>query len=474
MLIRKNTKAFKTILEIVTACQSRPDREKLIRVFITKAGHSVKDRINVEGIEDQGKLFYEMTFQNVLNYLNSSSHQLHVSDEVPGIYFFHSTSNKVWEEAPFEFDEAIKEEFSSLDELPAARKKGKAEKFVIPTTPKPKTGAPQSEKKKAETPKTTRTYKAPVKSTKQPDFKLKHEIEFTDLEKVIFRQAQLNKHGVLEYYNKIAEYILPHLKDRPLWSRRDTETLKPPVEMCSTESSQSVEEDLPSWIKTQPFSEGKQKKDLLLCNDKEHLLFYVEMGNIGFDHGLSKARNPDTSDYVIIIIDSPNFEITKAIDVALAAKEILDGLQLPSFIKTDGMSGLHVYIPLESKSDFATSNSIAEYLCKLIRIKIPDLTTIAGESDEHVYGKVSLDYSRNESGKNIIAPYSLVPGQRATVATPLLWNEVKEDLHFEDFNHETILKRLKQTGDPFENLSRKKVNGDDLLERLDANYSFLF
>jgi hypothetical protein len=89
MQIRKNTKAFKTILEIITACQDRPDREKLIRLYITKAGHSIKERISVEGIENEAGAFYEMNYQAVLNKLKSANHQLHQSDDIPGIYFFH-------------------------------------------------------------------------------------------------------------------------------------------------------------------------------------------------------------------------------------------------------------------------------------------------------------------------------------------------------------------------------------------------
>ena len=119
MLLRKNTKAFKTILEIIRACRDRPDREALIRLYITRAGDTVKERISVEGIQGEAALFYEMGYQAVLGNLMSSNHQLHHSDELPGLYFFHSSSNKVWDETPFEFDEAVKKEFASLPELPA-------------------------------------------------------------------------------------------------------------------------------------------------------------------------------------------------------------------------------------------------------------------------------------------------------------------------------------------------------------------
>ena len=89
------------------ACQDRPDRDQLIRLYITRAGSSVNDRISVEGIQGESALFYEMNYNSILNNLQSSNHQLNVSDEIPGLYFFHSTSNKVWDETPFEFDEAI-------------------------------------------------------------------------------------------------------------------------------------------------------------------------------------------------------------------------------------------------------------------------------------------------------------------------------------------------------------------------------
>jgi bifunctional non-homologous end joining protein LigD len=103
---------------------------------------------------------------------------------------------------------------------------------------------------------------------------------------------------------------------------------------------------------------------------------------------------------------------------------------------------------------------------------MPDLVALKG-SEESGYGKVSVDYTINDQGKSAVAPYSLVAGESPTVATPLLWEELKEELRPEEFNHETIFKRLKRIGDPFESFSKKKVNADDLLDRLQENYDFL-
>ena len=214
MIIRKNTKAFKTIKEIVTTCKDRPDRQKLVRLYITRAGHSIKDRISTEGLQGDADLFYEMNYEAVCNNLESSDRQLHQSDDIPGIFFFHSNSNKLWDETPFEFDELVKKEFASLQDLPLGRKKEKVEKFVFPT-PDTKPAKPASTPRTKEKTQTSKATKDTTRGPRQPNYKLKHEIEFTDLDKIVFRNPTFTKKDVLDYYNEIAEYILPYLKDRP-------------------------------------------------------------------------------------------------------------------------------------------------------------------------------------------------------------------------------------------------------------------
>ena len=274
MLIRKNTKAFKTIHEIITACQQRKDRERLVRLYITKAGHTIHDRISIESIQGEAELLYEMNYDTILMNLNSSGHQLQVSDDIPGIYFFHRTSNKDWDETPFEFDEAVKKEFSDLPELPAVRKKEKTEKYVIPVA-KSRT-EPPAKKEKAKPVKVEREIE---KEAKQPNFKLQHKIHFTNLDRVIFRLSKLTKEDVLNYYNKIADYILPYLKDRPYSVRFDTEHASPMKIVNADILFDQKEEHLPDWAKS---SKTKSKKKFQLCNDSEHLLLNIEFGCIQF------------------------------------------------------------------------------------------------------------------------------------------------------------------------------------------------
>jgi DNA primase len=437
MQIRRNTKAFKTILEIVTSCRDRADRQDLIRLYITRAGQKITDRIAIEGNKSEAAFFYDLGYQAILNNLSSSNHQLFQSDEIPGIYYFHSTISKDWDEAPFEFDTKIKEEYGSLPDFPTTRAKGKEKEFVLPTqSTKVETGKAKPAKEKPFVAKATMFIN---RGPKQPDYKLKHEIEFSDLDRLAFRNPSVTKKDVLDYYDNISEYILPYLKDRE-------HELRPKKEI----------HEKPAWLKDR-------------INDKEHLLFYVEYGSVEFKVSPSKRGNPD---YSVTGVESGS-EFVKAIDVALNAKSILDGLKLPSFVKTDGVSGLHIYLPLDGESDFEASKNFAEYVCKLIKIKTPDLVTLNGVED-YTYGKVTLDYSLNEDGKTIVAPYSLVANTAALVATPLSWDEIAEGLKPEDFNYESVVARLKKEGDPMDGLLKKKVNAGEMVERMEENYSFLF
>jgi len=465
MQIRRNTKTFKTILEIITTCHTRADRRALIRLYITKAGNSIKDRINIEAIQGDTEFFYDLNYQAVMNNLSASTHQLHQSDDIPGIYFFHSLS-KEWDETPFEFDLTIKEEFASLPELPVCREKTTPKEFVSPI--QPSTSQPRPSKKE------TVVVKKPImvidRGPKQPDYKLKHDIHFTDPDRVVFRQEKLSKKDILDHYNKIAEYILPYLKDRPLSVRQQADS-GPNILRINIDSLPNRSRfEVPAWVQKVKAPNGEG--EMFLCNDKEHLLYYVELGCVELDPCSSRKNTSSTPDYIIIGVDSGS-EFEKAIEAASAMREVLEGLHLPSFVKTDGISGLHVYVPVDSKSEFDTSVRLAEFICKLVRLKAPGLVALK-LSDENSYGKVTLDHELSSEGVGVVSPYSLVAGSAASIATPLTWDEVTEGLRIDDFNHTTIFERLKKTGDPFEVMYRKKVNVGEVMERLEENYSFLF
>jgi len=479
MIIRRNTKAYKTIAAIVAACETRADRHKLIRLYITKAGHTIQDRLPVEGIEGDTDVFYDLNFAAVLTHLHSTDHQLQQSDDEPGLYFFHSGSNKVWDENPFEFDEQVVKEFADLPELPVTRKREKPAK--VAALPKRAPVPPQkagSKKHHADDSKTkahpagpsskSKPAEKPVPVERQPRFKLAHPIRFTDIDKIVMREAKLTKEDVLDYYYKMADRILPYLKDRPQLVRlyNDRGMAKEYGDVRALQDEALVE--LPAWMST---GSAGQHGEVVLCQHKEDLLFLIEQGAVNFFAGHARIKSAAMPDYAVIGLSAAEDAFDKVVEVALAAYTILTGLKLPSGVKTDGVSGLHVYIPLDGKHPYDAAQHLVAGICKLICLKVRDAAALAS-GDEPTYGKVVIDDEINDAAKTIIAPYALVP-DGGIVATPLQWDEVTKGLRTDKFNYENIFKRLKDVGDPFEQLFKKKVNGMDVAKRLEEHYGFL-
>ncbi|MFO7257891.1 MAG: hypothetical protein DIU61_009360 [Bacteroidota bacterium] len=457
MQIRKNTKAHKSILQIVEECATRPDREKLVRLYITRAGHTLQQRISIDAIQGEADLLYDMTYQTVLNNLKSPNHQLYVSDDTPGIYYFHS-SNKEWDETPFEFDDAVLKLFPSLPEPPATRKKEKAEKYVLPTAPKTKAVSPA---KPAAKKKISEKKSSPAKKAEQqPNYRLKHKILFTNLDSIIFRHPQISKRDVLDYYDKVADHLLPHLKDRPITIYRYRGNGFSEYTTASSLVADKVE--LPDWIQTT----GTNKEQLLLCNDRDHLFFFLEVGVVAFAHRLAKVKSPDRPDYVVITLGDDT-EWPVLADAAHEAKSILDGLKLPSSIKWDGESHLHIYIPLDGKSDFETAHDAAKFICRLLKLKAPDLIILP--STENGYNKIWVNYVLNDETTGVVAAYSLA-GNYPGVALPLSWDDITPDLKPGRFTVKEIVKLKKM---PELKYPSKKVDARALLEKLEDLYGFL-
>lgn len=467
MQIRRNTKSFKTILEIVTTTYSRPDRQDLIRLSITKLGHSIKQRIPVHGSQSEAEFFYDLNFQAVMNNLKSSGHQLYQSDDEPGVYFFRGNLGQDWDQTPFEFDEKIKKEFASLPELPLTREKGKAQEFVLPD---PNVTEEKQPKKLKKEPAPVKAFMTVSRNEQPPPpkYNLKRDVHFTELDKVVFRNAGLSKKNILDYYDKTADYIIPYLKDRPLQVRIQSDGGPKPHYNNIESLPKKGFQEIPGWVQSTELPDAPA----LLCNDKEHLMLYAELGVVEFAPCLSRRKTPDFPDHCVIRVDSGS-EFSKAVDVALTTREILEGLELPSFIKADGVSGLHICIPLDSKSNFETSKSFGESICKLIRLKLPNMVTING-IDEFSYGLVTLDAQVNSKGYGIVAPYSFVAGSSALIATPLEWDELDDELRADQFTQEFVLSRFKSKGDLFEGLSKKGVNASELVETMAGHYGFLW
>jgi bifunctional non-homologous end joining protein LigD len=288
------------------------------------------------------------------------------------------------------------------------------------------------------------------------------ELTFTNPQKIYWPKEKITKGEVIEYYHRIAPYILPYLKDRPQSLNRNPNGISKPGFY-----QKDVTGTAPDWAKTHPYTteSDNQKKQYLVCTDEASLLYMANLGCIEINPWLSTIHNPDNPDWCVIDLDPGKISFGKVIEAAQVVKQVLDDLDVESFCKTSGSTGLHIYIPLGAKYDYDQSRQLAELLVTQVHHEIPSFTSLE-RSPAKRKTKIYLDYLQNRTVQTIAAPYSLRPKPGATVSTPLHWEEVKKGLTIQDFNIKNIHDRLKEVGDIWKPVMGSGIDMEKVLNKL--------
>ncbi len=321
-------------------------------------------------------------------------------------------------------------------------------KEALKKEPAKKETAKKAKPEKAATETETADNKDVVNNEKEKIYKIgKAELKTTNRTKIYFPDEGVTKGDVIDYYERMADVILPYLKDRP-------ESLFRMPNGINQKGffQKDAGDEAPSWVShIELFSESTNKDiDYILCNDKPTLLYLANLGCIEINPWHSRVKSLDNPDYLIIDIDpSDNNTFEQVVEAANIVKGILDQAGAFSICKTSGASGLHIYVPLGAEYDYDQAKDFAYLICMMANQLIPDFTTLERSLSKRSKSQIYMDYLQNRKGQTIACVYSMRPKKGATVSTPLEWNEVKEGLNPKDFNIHTIAKRLKEKGDLF-------------------------
>lgn len=288
-------------------------------------------------------------------------------------------------------------------------------------------------------------------------------LKLTNLDKYYFPKDGYTKGDLIEYYEKISDYILPYLKGRP-------ESLNRHPNGINGENffQKNMGSALPDWIKSQEiFSEHNNAHiNYMICDDLPTLIYMANLGCIEINPWFSTVENLTNPDYMVIDLDPEDISFNKVVETAIAVKEVLDEAKADAYCKTSGATGLHIYIPLGAKYDYEISKEFGHLIAQIVHRRIPSFTSIE-RSPSKRQKKVYLDYLQNRKGQTLAAPYSARPKPGATVATPLEWKEVKIGLDPGDFTIRTIFKRLEKKGDMFKPVLGKGVNIEKCIKNLE-------
>jgi bifunctional non-homologous end joining protein LigD len=280
-----------------------------------------------------------------------------------------------------------------------------------------------------------------------------HELKFTNLSKVYWPEDKVTKRDMFNYYYQVAEYILPYLKDRPQSLNRFPGGIHGP-----SFYQKDVKGKAPDWAETFPYENGEgEKKEYLVGTDEASLLWMASLGCIEMNPWFSRVQSPDNPDYCVIDLDPDKHTFDQVVEAALETKKVLDAIEVPSYCKTSGSTGMHIYIPLNAKYSYEQSQMFAKIVVNLVHEQIPDYTSLERMVAARK-GKMYLDFLQNRPGATIAGPYSLRPKVGATVSMPLHWEEVKPGLKMKNFNIFNAIDRLKVEGDLFKGVLGKGID----------------
>jgi bifunctional non-homologous end joining protein LigD len=291
-----------------------------------------------------------------------------------------------------------------------------------------------------------------------------HELKFTHLSKVYWPDDNITKRDMFNYYYQVAEYMLPYLKDRPMSLNRF------PGGITSKGFYQKdVTGKAPEWARTYAHTtdEGKDNH-YLVGTEEDSLLWMATLGCIEINPWFSRVQSPDNPDYCVIDLD-PDKKNTfeQVIEAAQVTKKVLDNMKVPSYPKTSGSTGIHIYIPLGAKYTYEQSKEFARIIVTLVNEQIPEFTSLERAISDRG-GKMYLDFLQNRPGATIAAPYSLRPKPGATMSMPLHWDEVKKGLQMRDFTILNAMERIRREGDIFKPVLGEGVDLHEVISTYSA------
>jgi bifunctional non-homologous end joining protein LigD len=286
-----------------------------------------------------------------------------------------------------------------------------------------------------------------------------HSLKFTNLDKLYYPDDGYTKRDLLNYYDAVAELLLPYLKDRPLSLKRYPNGIH--AEYFFQKNTPS---GYPSWLRTRTI----EKLRYVLADDRASLLYLTNLGCIDQNPWMSRVGSLEHPDFILIDLDPQECAFAKIVEAALLVKQKLDALGLTGYPKTTGGDGMHIYIPIEPVYSYEQARTFAEVIARMIAAERPDLFTTPRSVAAREKNRVYFDYLQIAESKTISAPYVARAYVGAPVSTPLAWDEVKPSLLPSQFNIGNAPERFARVGDLFAGVLKSPQRIEKAFARLES------
>ena len=301
------------------------------------------------------------------------------------------------------------------------------------------------------------------------------------------------KKDLIHYYEIISDWILPHLKDRPLSLSRYPNGID-----GKSFYQKNWDQKKPDFVVTaKVLSEHRGDSiNYIVCNNRETLLWIANLGCIEIHPWYSRINDFDSCnsssllyeekcglnfpDFIVFDLDpyiysgkekkgeEPEYNITgfkATVEIAYQLKDILRELKINSYVKTSGKSGLHIYVPIVNEYPYEQTKNFAEIMAKIMVSKFPDKVTMEWNTSKRK-GKVFFDYNQNSRGKTIASVYSLRPNAAATVSMPVEWNNLGSVLPT-DFTITSVPQLISKKNDIWAGVLSEKQNISKIISKVE-------
>jgi bifunctional non-homologous end joining protein LigD len=309
--------------------------------------------------------------------------------------------------------------------------------------------------------KTVVKEKAVSKEAVMEDSETSNGFKVTHPEKIYWKKDKITKGELVQYYAEMAPYLLPYLKNRPLMMHRYPDGI---------DGEDFYQKDAPlkppNFVHTVPIDHDSKQVDYILVQNIKTLMYVVNLGSIELHPFNASIKHLDRPDYAVMDLDPEAISFNAVIEVANTVHDILDGIGAPSFCKTSGATGLHIYIPLKGKYTFEQAQQFVHLIAAAVHARLPKITSLE-RSPKNRQKKVYLDYLQNRWAQTVVCPYSVRGRPGAPVSTPLDWNEVKKGLEPKEYTIKSVPERVNKKGDPFLPVLKKGANIEAALKKLE-------
>ncbi|PWT84695.1 MAG: hypothetical protein C5B57_04340 [Blastocatellia bacterium] len=283
------------------------------------------------------------------------------------------------------------------------------------------------------------------------------EVRLTNLRKVFWPDLSLTKRDLLQYYSDMASVLLPHIRDRAMVMKRYPHGATGPFFFMKRAPSPR-----PSWIQICSIKHGSHGIiDFPMIQDHAALLWVINLGCIDLNQWYARCDDVDRPDYLHFDLDpGVGAAFDQVLATGLVVRDALQTLRMPSFVKTTGSRGLHVYVPIVLGPTQKETWTFAKALAHELAARNPALITAEYRVAKRPRARVLVDYNQNAWGRTLASIYSVRPRPEATVSMPITWKEVERGVRMEDFTVGTAPARVKRLGDLWAPLNRTRGRFD--------------